>query len=175
MDVCLPYSYLIPDGCAAYKVISEDYSTVTIQRAGVAGQLVPKGSPVILSGTTGTEVALKEADPRFQSDTVRLEGNLLTGTYAQTNVTSGACLLNPGSGMFQKYTSVKETKPNACWLQTGTNAKLMRKIKVDLTPVHAVPVADSQEANIYDINGIQVNKTVQKGIYIKNRSKYLNR
>ena len=77
--------------------------------------------------------------------------------------------------MFQKYTSVKETKPNACWLQTGTNAKLMRKIKVDLTPVHAVPVADSQEANIYDINGIQVNKTVQKGIYIKNRSKYLNR
>ena len=175
MDVCLPYSYLIPDGCAAYKVISEDYSTVTIQRAGVAGQLVPKGSPVILSGTTGTEVVLKEADPRFQSDTVRLEGNLLTGTYAQTNVTSGACLLNPGSGMFQKYTSVKETKPNACWLQTGTNAKLMRKIKVDLTPVHAVPVADSQEANIYDINGIQVNKTVQKGIYIKNRSKYLNR
>ena len=51
----------------------------------------------------------------------------------------------------------------------------MRKIQVDLTPVHAVPVADRQEAGIYDVNGIQVNQPLWKGIYIKNRNKYLNR
>ena len=89
--LCLSYDALIPSGATAYYVtkVSAGYASLV---AIPAGQVIPKGTGVLIKGTANTTYAFNGREADIKNKTVAtVTGNLLQGTLTSISRPSGTC------------------------------------------------------------------------------------
>lgn len=171
------------EGVSAYYIkegsFNNDYVTLTQV---VESNVIPAYTPVILYAESAGEYTL----PYTTEEGTALVGNLLQGTFVNTNVVGDAYVLsNPASGV-GLYKVDLNKKNNTAFLNNGGKAYLPA-INVPAsasvqgfkfgdftsTAIEGV-VTDNESAKvIYDLSGRRLNNITNAGVYIINGKKVM--
>jgi hypothetical protein len=187
VGVCLPYVWMVPEGCTAFIVSAIDSPSIMLKPIAQAGELVPYGTPVILKGIAKAVVTLTAEDKQtfgdeivnYQSSIVN-EGNLLAGTYPGKTLAAGEgyYLRATGTSTNLYRASTNVTLPAfSCYLPSAEKRSSFSIVEEESTGINAienVQLTKDNDGAVYDLTGRQiVNRKLSRGIYIVNGKKVL--
>lgn len=187
VGVCLPYVWMVPEGCTAFIVSAIDSPSIMLKPIAQAGELVPYGTPVILKGIAKAVVTLTAEDKQtfgdeivnYQSSIVN-EGNLLAGTYPGKTLAAGEgyYLRATGTSTNLYRASTNVTLPAfSCYLPSAekrTSFSIVEEESTGINAIENVQLTKDNDGAVYDLTGRQiVNRKLSRGIYIVNGKKVL--
>ena len=177
-----PVEVTLPDGVSAYYITSEDindgYVSLTIIKDGV----IPAKTGVILASEKPDTYNFAISNTGI----VAVEGNLLKGTVAATNVSEEAYVLYNDNGNVGLYLA-EMNQSNAVAFKNNSHKAYLpvsalpiaqqgsNGFRFDLPGVTAVEVVKSENEKdglIYDLMGRRINTPVN-GVYIVNGKKQI--
>lgn len=179
-----PYNAVVPEGVTAYYIENVDGAngekwahTVSL----TAGEAVPAGQGVLLTGEAGTDVVMAPA----AGETVATVGNNLLGASAgeakEIPAAENAYILtkkNDVVGFYNLNATDRTLAVNKAYLVMPADAAA-QQIKLDFghgtTGIGAVePAAGAADnAPVYDLSGRRVAQPVRGGIYFKAGRKFI--
>lgn len=179
----LPFESTIPEGVKAYKLTYE--SSNTLNAEAVTGNL-PANIPVLINAEQGTynfvTTADNNTDAVFGSES-KSEG-VLIGVYTETQVPAGNYILakgDQGVGFYKTKANTSKVAPYHAYLtiNTSDSAKpsFFRVIgggDGETTLIKGVETNEEKaQEGVYNLNGVRMQETSKKGLYIKNGKKMI--
>ena len=180
--VCLPYIYQVPEGCTAYIVSEMASSSAMLKSIAEAGEYVPYGTPVLISGPAKATITLKAENKQTLSNSPLkgedsgqefsplrgdLEGsvNLLVGTYPGKTLAAGEGYYMKATGAnIYRATGNVTLPPFSCYLPSAEKRSYF-KLEEDPDCIGEIKNEEliiKNEGAVYDLSGRQiVNMTPQ--------------
>ena len=165
-----PVAVTIPSEVTAYSCAEVDGTTLTLTEIETT---IPANTPAILyaeGGYTGESLGYSNANPAENTNTA----GLLTGVYADTEISEGYVLVNRDGAKFVVVDGTPATVPaNRAYLTVPSGVKEFAL--EDATSIaKVVPAFGSDNESIFNLAGQRVGSDF-KGIVIKNGKKQLNK
>ncbi len=171
------------EGVSAYYIKNDGFENegyVTLTQ--VESDVIPAYTPVILYAESAGEYTL----PYTTEEGAALEGNLLQGTFVNTNVVGESYILsNPASGV-GLYKVELNKKGNTAFLNNGGKAYLPASAvpaaqqvqgfkfgDFTSTAIEGVATGNTGVKVIYDLGGRRINSITTAGVYIINGKKVM--
>ena len=177
-STCLPYTAVVPTGVIAYKIASQDATTITLTQLATAGQAIPYATPVILKGAAGDYTFTKTNNDNAIVVTAPTD-NLLEGTLATKTLGTDdeVYVLAASSG----NTSKADMRPNAAGLTIPANKAYLPNtdgaiaskafvINPNPSAISSVKAQNAENNIYYNIQGEKVEQPT-RGIFILNGKK----
>lgn len=184
--ICLPFNVVLPEGMTAYDcatgdvVADGDSYSCTMQEIAQAGDIIAKGTPVVVKAAAGDHVlgiTMTGAGAKSSLAGSALRGNLVAGTLAQEAGSTKFLLSKPeGQDLgFLRLTASDVTKANYCWMEL-TDATPANFITMNFNGGTAIDDVLTQPTDkshlIYNIGGQRLRST-QRGVNIVDGKKVL--
>lgn len=171
------------EGVSAYYIKNDGFENegyVTLTQ--VESNVIPAYTPVILYAESAGEYTL----PYTTGEGTALDGNLLQGTFVNTNVVGESYILsNPASGV-GLYKVELNKKDNTAFLNNGSKAYLPASAvpaaqqvqgfkfgDFTSTAIEGVATGNTGVKVIYDLGGRRINSITTAGVYIINGKKVM--
>ncbi len=170
------------EGVSAYYIKEGSFNNDYVTLTQVESNVIPAYTPVILYAESAGEYTL----PYTTEDGAALAGNLLQGTFVNTNVVGESYILsNPASGV-GLYKVELNKKDNTAFLNNGGKAYLPASAvpaaqqvqgfkfgDFTSTAIDGVATGNTGVKVIYDLGGRRINSITTAGVYIINGKKVM--
>ena len=172
--VCLPYAAAYA-GATVYEVSAINNGVLELSKVG----MMEAGKPYIYQvneclNTTNADAKCRAFFYQASEATVAspVAGGELVGVLSNTDITEGYVLQKQADKFgFFKVTDTKTVPANHAYIAADSNVKAIY-FDAEATAIEAVNALTAGKAQIFDLNGRQINK-LQKGINIVNGVKIL--
>ena len=161
--VCLPYIYQVPEGCTAYIVSEMVSSSAMLKSIAEAGEYVPYGTPVLISGPAKATITLRaEPQETFEMFNVQCSmingSNLLVGTYPGKTLAAGEGFYMKATGTnIYRATANVTLPPFSCYMPSAEKRSYF-KLEEDPDCIRSI---DNEQLTIdngdwYDLAGRKI-------------------
>lgn len=170
----LHYEATIPSGVKAYTLSYTSGSEITATEVSTT---IPANTPVLINASAGT-YTFEATDTKTTKAATPTSGSL-TGVWTSTTVPSGSYILYNGTdglGFYKVDGSTNTVAANHAYL-TAT-AATAKSLSINYngsttTGISNITNSENDNAPIFNIQGMRMDKNLPKGIYIKNGKKFV--